>query len=113
MVTQYCASGPEEEIAAIASLAQSGDMARALRRYARLRRYHATPLALTLGANLHFMRDETEKGLELLGEALFAASGDATLQTWIYEEIGRCYGRLRKTEKAEALKRFLQSAARH
>ena len=113
VVTQYCASGPEEEIAAIASLAQSGDMARALRRYARLRRYHATPLALTLGANLHFMRDETEKGLELLGEALFAASGDATLQTWIYEEIGRCYGRLRKTEKAEALKRFLQSAARH
>ena len=54
-----------------------------------------------------------KQGLELLGEARFAASGDATLQTWIYEEIGRCYGRLRNTEKAEALKRFLQSAARH
>lgn len=87
-------------------------MERAFRRYARLCRYQATPLTLMLGANLHFMRDETEKGLELLGAALFAAREDAALRTWIYEEIGRCYSRLRKRETAEALKRFLHDAGR-
>ena len=112
VVTRDCAASPEEEIAAIATLGQSGDMERAFRRYARLRRYQATPLTLMLGANLHFMRDETEKGLELLGAALFAAREDAELRTWIYEEIGRCYSRLRKRETAEALKRFLHDAGR-
>ena len=73
MVTRDCAARPEEEIAAVTALAQSGDMARAFRRYARLCRYQATPLTLMLGANLHFMRDETEKGPELPGAALFAA----------------------------------------
>lgn len=112
VVTRDCAASPEEEIAVIATLGQSGDMERAFRRYARLRRYQATPLTLMLGANLHFMRDETEKGLELLGAALFAAREDAALRTWIYEEIGRCYSRLRKRETAEALKRFLHDAGR-
>ena len=77
-----------------------------------MRRYQASPLTLMLGANLHFMRDETEKGLELLGAALFAAREDAALRTWIYEEIGRCYGRLRKMATAEAMTHFLRIAGR-